>query len=348
MRYIFFTSALCTGLMLSWPISGIADDGEVNFNTVRVDGRNYVNLADFIRYYRFSPTFQQKDLNIKLDSKYRKLKFTLNSRECFFNGVRLWLNDPLLEYHHSILISEMDVRKTLHPILRPWSVPRLRIKTIMIDPGHGGEDKGTLGYRGTYEKRLTLDLAARVEKCLQKTGFRTLMTRRRDTYVSLEDRSQLANSSDADLFLSLHFNSAKPTPQPEGIETYCLTPVGLSSTDSIRRRWGIGDFGAEPGNRFDSQNMLLAYLVQQKLLKAIPEAEDRGIKRARFFVIKTTEQPAILVESGFLSNPAEEKRILTISYREKLAAAIAEGIKYFTVIMNGTSVNKKPRVKIEK
>jgi len=334
----FFTHAICVWLVVvSYLTTGRADNGGT-FNTVRVDGRNYVNLADFVRFYEFDKNWQQNNMSVSLKSKYKwkKCQFTINSRECLINGIRIWLNESPLEYRNSILLPEVDVLKTLDPILRSWAIPEQNVKTIMIDPGHGGEDQGAQSSRAT-EKRLTLDLAARVEKLLREEGFRTLMTRRSDTYVSLEDRSELANASEADVFLSLHFNSAKPSSQPKGIETYCLTPVGLSSTGSIRRRLGIGDFGEEPGNRFDQHNMLLAYLIHQKLLATIPEAEDRGIKRARFFVIKAVEHPSILVENGFLSNPTEEKQILSSLYRDRLAAGIVAGVKRYSEIMNGSS-----------
>jgi len=303
------------------------------FNTVRVEGESYVNLSDFTRYYHLTVASQQ-NLDLILSSKTRKMKLRINSRECTINGIRIWLNAAPIDYHNGILLPDVDVRKTIDPILRASSVARHEVHSVMIDPGHGGEDQGTLGYRKTQEKRFALDLAERVEEFLKKEGFKTLMTRRDDHFISLEDRSEMTNSSDADIFVSIHLNSASPNTQAHGIETYCLTPVGLSSTGSIRRRLGIGDFGEEPGNRYDSHNMLLAYLVQQSILKALPSTEDRGVKRARFFVIKATERPSILIENGFLSNPAEEKLIMSEAYREKLATAIAAGVKKFASIMN--------------
>ncbi len=328
---LIFTSLLA--LSLSLPVH--ADD-EGTFNTVRVEGRNYINLADFTRFYGFSKRSQQ-DKVITLRSRTRKLQLTLDSTQCRLNGITIWLNDAPMEHRSSVLLSETDVRKTLDPILRPWTIPRRRVKMVMIDPGHGGQDPGTHGRR-TTEKFLALDLATRLDKRLRDAGFETLLTRRNDTFVSLEDRSDLANASDADIFVSIHFNTAntddKPNPKPHGIETFCLTPVGVSSTNSIRRRLGLGDFSAEPGNRFDTQNMILAFLVQQRIMSILPSAEDRGIRRARFFVIKATERPSILVENGYLSNPAEEKRILSAKYRDTLAAGIVEGIKRYAKLMN--------------
>ncbi len=317
-----------------------ADDATI-FNTVRVKGQNYVNMADFVLYHGFNKNWVRKDQQITLQaSTWKKVRFKVNSRECLVNGTLVWLNDSPIEYRNSILISEVDAHKTLNPLLRSWAVQQRKVKTVMIDPGHGGEDPGTEGYRDSREKQLTLDLAKRIEKLLRKANFRTLMTRRQDAYISLEDRSELANASEVDIFVSIHFNSAKPDTRPKGIETYCLTPVGLSPTGSIRKRLGLGRFNEEPANQFDSQNILLAYFVQQKLLQTIPDAEDRGVKRERFFVIRETERPSILVESGFLSNPGEEKLILSAVYRDSLATGIVEGIKSYANLMNAVPKKK--------
>lgn len=326
---------ICLGFTI-WNASPLHADDESVFNTVRIDGRNYINLADFVRFYGFDRNYSRNEKAISLTTKTRRFSFHIDSRECVLNGVKLWLNDAPIESRNSVLLSEIDVRKTLDPVLRYWSIRKKKVDTIMIDPGHGGEDMGASGYRGSMEKRLTLDLAGRVEKLLRKLGFKTLMTRRTDTFVSLQDRSDLANSSDADIFVSIHFNSAKPNSVPYGIETYCLTPVGLNSTGSIGSRLGLGSFHQEAGNSYDSQNMLLAFLVQQKMHSKLMETEDRGVKRARFYVIKATERPSILIENGFISNALEEKRILSSAYINKAAESIVDGIKSYATIMGSS------------
>jgi N-acetylmuramoyl-L-alanine amidase len=310
-------------------------ENETVFNTVQVRRRDYVNIADFVRYYNFEQKWDQKNQKITLNRKSTSLNLLLNSRECRFDGVRMWLNDPPIQYQNSTLLSEVDIRKTLHPLLCvPGEELKQKVKTIMIDPGHGGEDRGAAGNGGSVEKRLNIDVARRIEKLLNKAGFRTLMTRREDTYVSLEDRSDLTNSSEADLFLSIHFNSATPNTQAKGIETFCLTPSGLGSTDFIRKQFRIGQFGEEPGNKFDETNLLLAYLVQRNLILSLPNMADRGIRRARFHVIKATKCPSILVECGFLSNSEEEKWILSPTHRDNIAGAIVNGIKSYAELMN--------------
>jgi N-acetylmuramoyl-L-alanine amidase len=157
------------------------------------------------------------------------------------------------------------------------------------------------------------------------------MTRRKDEYVSLEDRAEQANVSSADLFVSIHYNSARPDRGPNGIETYCMTPAGTPSTGGSAGR--ISDYQLNPGNKKDIYNVLLAYSIQHSVLKNL-EISDRGVKRARFVVLKETRRPAVLVECGFLSNPAEQSRIRNPAYREKLAQSIYRGILKFVGHVN--------------
>lgn len=149
------------------------------------------------------------------------------------------------------------------------------------------------------------------------------MTRTTDETMSLDERVEFCKAKRGDLFVSVHFNSGGSA---EGIETYCLPPIGASSTaDSKRRRT---DDDRSLGNRTDGQNIWLAHSVQKALLRATG-AEDRGVRRARFYVLRNATCPAVLIEGGFLSNRAEEKKILTATYRDQLAKAIAEGILNF-------------------
>jgi N-acetylmuramoyl-L-alanine amidase len=308
------------------------------FHTERIAGRNYVALPELIKYYGFDRKWTRNKQSIVLKKKYVTLTFRLDSHEAFVErehqDVRLWLNFPIVQENGTIYVTETDVMKTLDPVLRPWAVSEFNVRTIMIDPGHGGFDKGTAGVSGKIvEKNFALDTARRLERHLKKAGLRTLMTRRRDEYVPLEDRAEQANVSSADLFVSVHYNSARPDRGPKGIETFCLTPAGASSTG--RSKVTISDFKSNPGNRRDAHNMLLAYYVHHELVKN-SGASDRGVKRARFVVLKELKKPGILVECGFLSNPGEEKKIRSATYREQLAKYMAEGILTFISHANPT------------
>jgi N-acetylmuramoyl-L-alanine amidase len=160
---------------------------------------------------------------------------------------------------------------------------------------------------------------------LETNGWRVFLTRTNDTDVSLSNRVAFAESHHADLFISLHFNSAAPDTKQAGLETYCLTPTGMPST--LTR--GFADPWSEnlPNNNFDAQNLQLAVRLHGALLRATG-IEDRGIRRARFIgVLRGQKRGAILIEAGYLSNPAEAKLIESADYRQKLAEAFAAAFK---------------------
>lgn len=221
-----------------------------------------------------------------------------------------------------LAIRRADYDKVLLPLL--WGPPpeARRPARILLDPGHGGRDPGFQNKSlRLNEKDLTLDTALRVAARLRAAGLEVSMTRDRDVFLELKDRSALAGKRRADLFVSLHYNAAAAT-SAAGAETFCLTPAGQHSTHDTGNR---GSTKAEPGNRFDALNMRAAYAVQKSLVNGLRVA-DRGVKRARFSVLTDLPCPGILVEAAFLSNRAEAIRLSRESEREKIAQAIADGI----------------------
>lgn len=168
-------------------------------------------------------------------------------------------------------------------------------KTVIIDPGHGGRDLGASDSY-VYEKHINLDVARRLERTLQEAGFKTVMTRTRDEFLALSERSSKANRYRNAVFVSVHFNSAYRT-AALGIETFYRT---------------------SDGEKF-------ARLVQNELIKNIG-ATDRGIKTANFSVLRHTKHPSILVEGGFISNKEERSAMLDPQYRQVVADSIARGI----------------------
>lgn len=267
----------------------------------RFGSRSYVAAADIARYYGTDSA------QLAVRSEQRSIRV---------NSVTHWLTAPVLSVRGQLWIATTDVRKTIAPVLRPRRSPTVR--TVVLDPGHGGTDRGTRG-RSSREKDLTLDVAKRVQNDLADSGVRVLLTRTSDRTVSLEDRTDFARSKRADVFVSIHFNSGGSA---SGIETYCVPSAGEASTASS---WFSRGDSASSGNRFDENSVWLAHCLQSTLLRGTA-ADDRGVRRARFQVLRDASCPAILVEAGFLSNVAEERRILTVEYRERLAKAIADGI----------------------
>jgi N-acetylmuramoyl-L-alanine amidase len=217
----------------------------------------------------------------------------------------------------------LDITTTLLPILSP---PKTRsnatIKTICLDPGHGGSDPGfQVGFR--QEKKFTLLLAQEVRQQLTRAGLKVVLTRNSDTFIDLPLRPDFARRRNADLFVSLHFNSAGSAGTVvRGSEVYCLTPAGASSTNARGEGAGAGSY---PGNRNNEKNMFLAYELQKSLTGNMA-VEDRGLRRARFAVLRDATMPAVLIEAGFMSHPEESRRIFDPGYRREMARAIVDGL----------------------
>ena len=255
-----------------------------------------------------------------------RLAFEKDSRTAKINGVNVALSFPAAYDKGETLVAQMDLAKTIEPLVFVQKNSGKRISTIVLDPGHGGKDTGNrvgFGFFGHSEKTYTLLLAQELQKQLQAAGFNVILTRTKDAFVELPARPDLANRKNADLFISLHFNATQTgKAEVSGPETYCITPVGAASSNAQ----GEGaNYGATTANRVEGKSLLLAYSVQKSLVKNLP-VEDRSVRRARFAVLRDCEMPAILVESGYMTHPVEGKRIFTADYRRQIAAAITKGI----------------------
>ena len=190
--------------------------------------------------------------------------------------------------------------------------------TVVIDPGHGGNDEGARSH-GLKEKDLTLDVALRVEKLLGTFNLPTVLTRRDDTYVPLSERAAIANKIDNAIFLSLHFNHSRDS-SATGVETFYATekvPPESAWT------W-IGFFSKPEPPPGDNGEDLAGYI--QTSLVTRTDAANRGIKARELYVVRHTRCPAVLIEGGFLNNPLDARLIGNAEYRDRLAQAIAEGV----------------------
>jgi len=230
---------------------------------------------------------------------------------------------PVVAHNGALCLAQLDVDTTLRPLLSPpKGQPGTRIRTICLDPGHGGKDPGNL-VGSNQEKQYTLLLAQELRTQLARAGLKVTLTRSTDTSIELQTRTELAKRRSADLFVSLHFNAAETgRDSVQGAEVYCLTPAGASSTNARGEGAGAGSF---PGNRQNDKNLFLAFQVQRALTQNL-SVEDRGLRRARFAVLRNAVVPAVLIEAGFMSHPAEGRKIFTSAYRQKMARAIVEGL----------------------
>ena len=253
----------------------------------------------------------------------RALTLRIGRRTVVCEGLECWLGFTPQFLNGIPQIHALDARKNLEPLVKTFSRSLAPRQTIVIDAGHGGRDPGTQSSRNQSEKEYTLDWARRLQALLLVRGWNVTLTRTNDTEVLLADRVLQAEQAQADLFISLHFNSGPPKAQLSGIETYCLTPPGMPST---LVRGEEDDLNWWPNNAFDAKNLQLSWRLHAALLRRTG-AVDRGVRRARFMtVLRGQNRPAVLVEGGYLSNAAEAKKIATAAYRQTLAEAVAEAL----------------------
>jgi N-acetylmuramoyl-L-alanine amidase len=213
----------------------------------------------------------------------------------------------------------------------------LKVKRVVIDAGHGGKDRGATGPQGVREKDVALAIAKRVAARLRSLGFAVIMTRKDDSFVSLDDRTRIANEARADLFLSIHCNAARRRnlAGPEtwtlnvGSDRYAARLAAFENAEADRTvsdlRLILADL-ATKANAGDARE--LAQAVQSSLLRKT-RGRDHGVKQALFYVLLGSHMPAVLVETGFLSNPAEEARLRSKRFQEATAEAISRGVKDF-------------------
>ncbi|WP_224363245.1 N-acetylmuramoyl-L-alanine amidase [Hyalangium versicolor] len=218
----------------------------------------------------------------------------------------------------------------------------LKVRRVIIDPGHGGHDTGAIGKGGTREKDITLAISQKLADELKDRGLEVILTRDEDRYVRLEDRAQFANDSRGDLFISVHCNSAVSS-KLHGVETYTLNissdrySIRLAARENSSTEKGISDLQfiladlATKANTGESTR--LASSVQKSLVGQLTHdysnIKDLGTKEALFYVLLGVKMPAILVETAFLSNAEEEERLTSEGYQDSVAKAIAQGVEDF-------------------
>ena len=213
--------------------------------------------------------------------------------------------------------------------MRPHRVPNVgKVQTVVLDPGHGGYDKGQVSRYGA-EKDFALDVARKLRPILQAKGLRVIMTREGDYFVPLEVRAQIANRARDAIFVSIHFNATNDDPNATGFEIFSFTPRGAPSTSDGTMT--ASSVSMQPGSSVDAQSLALSACIYHSLLGHIPEY-DRGIKRARFAVLRLTKVPAVLIEGGFLTERGESKLISNKDWRAKLAGAIGIGIENYRAL----------------
>ncbi|HET7751400.1 MAG TPA: N-acetylmuramoyl-L-alanine amidase [Terriglobales bacterium] len=222
----------------------------------------------------------------------------------------------------------------------------LKIGKIVIDPGHGGDDHGTMGPNGVFEKDVVLDVALRLGKLLQGLGAEVIYTRATDRYLPLESRTAIANREAADLFISIHGNSS-PDRDARGVETYYLNfttskeSLEVAARENIVSRRPVSELRDLVG-KIAQQNRIaesheFADDVQTAMAHDMSGERDRGVREAPFIVLTGANMPAILTEISFLSNQDDESNLRNPQYRQKIALALYDGISTYVNGLSGVA-----------
>jgi N-acetylmuramoyl-L-alanine amidase len=305
------------------------------WQVIKISGHDYLSVDNISKFYGLPAEVVPSGAKIQTDTADHPLEFVSGSREAIINGARSWLCFPVIEHDGKSLVSRTDVAKTIEPLVRPHRVPDVgKVQTVVLDPGHGGHDKGQVSRYGA-EKDFALDVARKLRPILQAKGLRVIMTREGDYFVPLEVRAKIANAARNSIFVSIHFNATNDDPNATGFEIFSFTPRGAPSTSDGTA--AASSVNAQPGSSVDAQSLALSACIYHSVLGHLREY-DRGIKRARFAVLRLTKVPAVLIEGGFLTERGESKLISNKDWRAKLAGAIGIGIENYRAL----PVKKQP------
>lgn len=309
------------------------------WEVAKIDGHDYVSVDSMKQFYNFT-TLTRSGKSVTLENAMVEMKLTVGDNVCLMNGVKFVFCNPVSTHNGKTYVSRMDLAKLIDPVLRPSFIKNAGdFRTVILDPGHGGKDPGATNSLGT-EAAYNLKVAERVKAQLRAQGFKVVMTRESNRYLTLQERVQLANTvRENAVFVSIHFNSGGRN-AARGIETFTLSPPGVAH---YGRGFVPADNQQRTGNEHDSANIALATSVHGSILRRFQKRQihtfDRGIKRARFSVLSGVRHPAILLEGGFMSHPYEARLIATETYQNELASSIVEAIAIYRY-----AVGAKPAV----
>lgn len=305
--------------------------------TVRkIGGREYVSTGDVATRLGLKRSWITRGRKLTLTGPSLRAELENDTRDIQVNGLRVFLGDPVVDAGGELYVSRIDFERCLTPLLRPGlgAAPQPALKTIVLDPGHGGRDNGT----SVNEKTYALDVAKRTKKILESAGYNVVLTRESDTFLELSDRSEIANARRAALFVSIHFNAVANDSRTSGVEVFTFAPRNQHAAEW----WSTGrkndphlETQDMPVNRYDHWSVVLAQAIHRRFVVDL-KSFDRGKKLAHWGVLRQLNCPGVLIECGFLTSTAEARKIATPEHRQKIAAALAAGIRDYAAAGEGS------------
>ena len=272
-------------------------------------------------------------------------KIMLNHDQVFFDGEWIALSGPCVMKNSAICIPPDFEEKVLERFGKAVSYAIRKLHTIIIDPGHGGKDPGAIAKSGLQEKYVVLDISQKLKKILEGQGFQVIMTRAKDEFISLQERTEIASRQSADLFMSIHAN-AHPSKKVFGLEVHFLR--GLTNKENqepqrLKNQQLFFETLSMSRNSPPVNGILTDLLLTQKMSESetlasrlaqetaqFIQTPNLGGKPSGFFVLRNTWIPAVLVEVGYLSNLQEGKLLSSAEYRQKIAEGIAQSLLHYS------------------
>ena len=303
--------------------------------SIRVSNSDYIDLASFCKKYKFDYNFDTIDDLIRIYSPDKEIKLLLNSSVGILSGSIFYLkNSPVYIKGKIFLPRQLETIITSGEFIN--FRPLFNIKTIVIDPGHGGKDPGAISARGFYEKTVNLRVSQYLKEELERMGFSVILTRNKDVFISLAERTNIAKKHGADLFISVHANS-NHSKNVSGVEIYYLSPSRLRAQERSVKLARTENFQGR--NIPTDVKAILWDLLIRKNYGFSVELSDiffltfknlgfniKPPRKASFYVLRVAYVPSILVEMGYLSNNYEEKALRKKHYQKQIAHAIALGV----------------------
>lgn len=302
------------------------------WRTTQINDVSFVAIEEFAGAFSMKPANRRKEpREIGFAGESHQLVVKTGTREVIVDGVRHWLSFPVETKGGQAFISLMDINATLVPAMSPLTVQQIgKVNTVVFDPGHGGHDLGGKSAYGN-EKDYTLDMVNRARRILEAKRVKVVQSRLSDAFVTLSERPAMLDNYDNPIFVSVHFNSAGWKPSASGIEVYAMPPLGFpisgKAPDPILDRQKCA------GNAMEPASFVLANTMHHTLLGRTG-GFDRGVKRARYAVLRHADAPSILIECAFLTNAQEAKNVDTSQWRELFAQSIADGILGYMGLAN--------------
>ena len=342
--------------------------GEIN----TIQNQNFFSINDFIKITNSKNFINDKTEKIIFYIDDKKIKITNQMAFIMIDDNLFQLSSKVVKQNNSYYVPTDSFLKIVNNLSNNISISRSangislsslpdtnvkavkvdirnekekwQFKTIVIDAGHGGKDPGAVGYRGTKEKDIALDVAKRLEKKLSKNmKVKIVMTRDEDIFFFFFERTKIAKESNGSVFISIHTTAAEDR-RASGFETFLIGQNKNEAAVRVAARENAvleleGSTGKKLTNEdlikatiaqsaFASKSELFASLVQKEIKKRV-QSKDRGVKQAGFYVLMGASMPNVLVELGFISNPSEEKKLRSPQYRDQLATAIYRAVEQY-------------------